>query len=260
MRRHDLTRRALLFGGAGYAGHVGLGALTGCGGTTGGKLVELRTFIRGAEADLAGFTNAHGWTVSLFEAKLARGRLEYYTGDASLASRVADALIPSAHAHPGHYQEGEILGEVLGVGVVDIVDGADELPHGRGVSGTLGSARLMFEPNALGGWGIEVVGEAERDGEVRRFIARAATADLLSHHNEPEVWGCPFEGDTELAADGEVTLTVRPSVWFEDVRFELHASASDGSPARFDPLLEPFAAFVAGVRDHRAYVFTYAPS
>lgn len=97
-------------------------------------------------------------------------------------------------------------------------------------------------------------------GEVRPFVARAATSDLLRHHNTPEVWGCPFEGDTELTTDGDVTLTVLPSAWFDDVRFELHASRSDGSPARFDPLLEPFASFVAGVRDHRAYVFTYAPS
>lgn len=43
MRRHHPTRRALLCGGLGHAAHVAVGAAAGCGGTTGGKLVALRT-------------------------------------------------------------------------------------------------------------------------------------------------------------------------------------------------------------------------
>ena len=256
----SLTRRGVLLGGAAYLGHLGLGALAGCDATTGGRIVNLRTQVQVHEATLDGFTNRHGWRVELVAAQLARGRLEFYTGDAPVTALVTEALVGSAHAHPGHYAEGEILGEVLGAGVIDLLAGVSELPSGRGVSGRLGSAHLTFEPTAMNGNAVVVEGVATRDGDMRPFIARAAHADVTSHHDAPEVWGCPFEGDLELENDGVITLTVRPEIWLDDVRFEMHGVREDGQPLALDPLLEPHDAFIEGVRDHEAYVFAYEAS
>ncbi len=263
MQRPHLTRRAILLGTTAYAGQLGLGALTACAGATGGKLVALQTVVRGAEPAMGGFTNRHGWAIELFAAKLARGRIEYYAAEPTegAAARLADTLLRSAHAHPGHLDaEGALLGEVTGADVIDLVEGARVLTPGRGLAGRLGSAHLGFEAEAMGGWAVEVAGEARRDGDVRGFIARAAPEVLLSHLNAPEIWGCPFEGNTELTEDGVVTLTVRPERWLADVPFELHGASHERALSPLDPLMEPFRAFVDGVRDHDAYVFRYETS
>jgi hypothetical protein len=119
----------------------------------------------------------------------------------------------------------------------------------------------------MDGTAVRVEGVARRStamGEdLRPFIAVAFAGDMLSQHDAPEVWGCPFEGDTAVFDDGMVTLTVWPSLWFDDVRFELHEVSTAVDDERiampFDPLLEPHAAFIAGVRGHDSYVFSYAP-
>jgi hypothetical protein len=70
-----------------------------------------------------------GYEVTLSEARLVIDDVEFAiageTHAASLWKRSMDWLIPAAHAHPGHYQGGDITGELLGHFVLDLLGNED---------------------------------------------------------------------------------------------------------------------------------------
>ncbi|MFV8752427.1 hypothetical protein ACNOYE_17920 [Nannocystaceae bacterium ST9] len=84
---------------------------------------------------LAISTTDLGWTIEFEQARLAIGDLEFTTAGEVHEARTAEAgrwllglVLPSAHAHPGHYQGGEIIGELPGAFVLDLIAGdGDEL-------------------------------------------------------------------------------------------------------------------------------------
>ncbi len=133
--------------------------------TTSGKRVVLRTRIELSSPSAVSFENGLGWHVTLERALIATGKLGYFDGVPPLAQRgPAPSLggqplrpvlgelfgLGLAWAHPGHYQAGNALGEMLEPWSIDLLDGESELGDGDGVTGTYRSARFSFGSPARG--------------------------------------------------------------------------------------------------------------
>jgi hypothetical protein len=91
-----------------------------------------------------------GYQVELSEARMVIDGLQFtIAGEAhatSLWKRVSDFIIPNANAHPGHYQGGEVTGELRGRYVVDWLPGEDtKLGSATLIVGGYHSANFTFE-------------------------------------------------------------------------------------------------------------------
>jgi hypothetical protein len=259
---------ALLGATLAWGGPLWLALLTACGDgaeTTSGRRVTLRTQIA---ADNLTFTNAYGYEVTLERALISIGPLRFLEGApvATTNDRFLDALgVRVARAHPGHYEEGGTIGEMLETTSVDLAAGPADLPLAAGITGTALSARFTFGvPPAgpvageLGQHVVVVEGTAVKDGRTLPFVARAESGDVLDAAGYPEVAGCPFTNGT-IEADGVVTLTVRLSVWLDQTDFALVTPSTNGKPVVLDPTQTPHKAFVRGLMKAEAYAFSYAP-
>lgn len=105
--------------------------LAGCGPSEAPR-VELSVLVDGSglSVDATDRVTDLGWTIELEQARLALADLRFTTSGevhmeqrpsagAQLLGLISDAWMPSAHAHPGHFQGGEIIGELPGTFVVD---------------------------------------------------------------------------------------------------------------------------------------------
>src|SRR5690606_34659199 len=91
--------------------------------------------------------------------------------------------LPTAHAHPGHHQDGDVTGELRGRHVLDWIDGADAVVgHATLLAGAYKAANFTFErgtaadgledTDALLGHTAVLRGRASRDDETFDFVAR----------------------------------------------------------------------------------------
>lgn len=259
------------------AASLGAGiAAGGCGDdATGGKRVALATQAALAPGASSSFTNAYGWSITLTKAAVSVGPLYYFDGapivDARLSpERPADILerwvsIRSAHAHPGHYEQGNTKGEMLEPSSVDLLNGPFELPAGDGVSGVFRSARFSFSappagPAAalLGEHVVIVEGDAVKGELARAFVATADLSDVLDENGAPVVEGCDLS-EVNVQADETVEVEVNPAVWLDQIDFEPVAESQAGSPAPLEPGTAPHKAFVRGLKKGAAYRFRIVP-
>lgn len=248
-----------------------LGA-TGCGGeesTTGKRLTHRTRITPGAEVT-EGFTNAFGWSVTVARAHLSVGALYYFDGapvtarlEPRLLDRVSRWLIPEAHAHPGHYQPGNALGEMTEPTSVDLAGGSPVLADSTSVNGLYRSARIDFLSPPVGplagelGQSVVVVeGIAERAGVSRPFRVEAAIADVVDADGEAAVAGCVFE-EADVQEDGIVFVRILPSVWLDQIDFAEVPPDADGRPVTLEPGTIPHKAFARGLKKGTAYVFSY---
>lgn len=94
--------------------------------------VELPVVVDGSglSVDASDRVTDLGWTIELEQARLALADLRFTTSGeihmeqrpsagAQLLGVISDAWLPSAHAHPGHFQGGEVIGELPGTFVMD---------------------------------------------------------------------------------------------------------------------------------------------
>ena len=136
-------------------------ALQGCSSdgsdSTSGKRVVLHTRVTVDEAALTRFTSALGWEIELSQAAIAAGPFYYFDGVPPLvlqerptnwqyAARFLGLSL--AHAHPGHYQPGNAMGQMLESSSLDLLDGVADFPDGDGVSGSYRSARFTLGVSA----------------------------------------------------------------------------------------------------------------
>lgn len=269
-----------LFAAASLAGGAILGACAGDGGDgegggvgTTGQRVTLATAI--APAPLA-FTNDEGWSVEVRRAIVSIGALHYFSGEPLESAEEARAPTPvlerlvrglavrDAHAHPGHYVEGDARGEMLSPTTVDLAAGPVTLAAGDGITGLVRSARFTWGaapegPLAaeLGGAVVLVEGRATRQGETRFFRLRATAAELPD--GDATVDGCVFER-VEVEGDGAVTVTVDPSVWLGGADFADAPEGADGAPADVPAGMQPANAFLRGLAKGGAFRFRFDPS
>jgi hypothetical protein len=157
-----------------------------------------------------------GYDVTLSEARLVVDDLQFtIAGEAHTASlwqRLCDLMVPVAHAHPGHYQGGDVTGELPGHFILDLV-GGDATPFGVAdlIVGAYESANFTFgqatagdglsDDDPLVGHTAHLRGQATRNGVVHVFqIELDAPVDR-------QLVGAPFQV--------EVTTSTTATVGFE---------------------------------------------
>lgn len=260
-------------------GPVGLGAalfIDGCGDlndTSQARRVVLATRVTVDDGDAA-FDTAFGWTVRLEEAYVSGGALYYFDGAPPVVRAPKKRQwqlavqrwlgVKPVTAHPGHYQSGEALGEVLEPWSVDVLAGTQALPTGEGVTGTYRSAAFVFSEEARGsaakaldGHAALVRGTATRDGEEpRHFVAKAGFEEIEKTVSDAAVYGCRFH-EVNVTEDGTVTVRVKPVVWFELVDFGELEPGTEAEPSEFPADSQPRIAFTQGLAELSAYEFTY---
>ncbi len=239
--------------------------------STGGKLVVLHTRVVVDTVAESEFETALGWRVRLSEARVSAGPFYYFDGAPPLVLRrpsndwrFAQLLgIGVAHAHPGHYQAGNAMGQMLDSASIDLLGGGSDLPDGEGVSGTYRSARFTFAtPSgkgapALGGHVALAVGSADKDGETSRFFrAFADLSQIEKSAAQAHIDGCEFS-EVDVASDGTVTVTVNPKIWFDLVDFTDAEAGSASAPADLPQGSQPQLAFVLGTTQLSAYKFAF---
>lgn len=239
--------------------------------TTAGHRIALRT-----RAELAGeprFENAFGWDIELKEVTVSVGALHYFSGspiEGEEASIVPVAPRPSllgwlapasAHAHPGHYKEGDARGEMLVPTNIELALGPVDLPAGEGITGVVRSGRFTWgePPSDLDGALVVVEGTATK-GELHKvFRLRGERADVLDSSDEPEVVGCVFH-EVEMESDGVVTLRVDPRVWLDQAEFDTVPDSEDDEPVDVPEDDLAARAFVRGLKKSSAFTFSYEPT
>ena len=215
--------------------------LAACGGDTGRGRTHFDFEVSGAPG--ASFTTSAGYEVALSEARLSLARVEFFEGEPLFSARTLERLVVSvAHAHPGHYQEGEALADVLTPAVVDLLAAPHAL-EGDGVTGDYRSARIALSPDpALGGSAV-VTGTARRDGAEFPFSGRLRLDEAVT--------GVAV-GHAVSTAEGRFSLKVHLETWLDRVEFD-----EVGPSAELEPDTQPHNAWLRGVRNTSAYRFEF---
>lgn len=184
--------------------------------------VELPVIVDGS--GLAPTTTDLGYEVELSEARMVFEDLVFTVrGEAhrvSLTERLLAWIVPNAWAHPGHYEAGEVAGELRGRFVVDWTEGAGQmlgvaiLLEGRYQSANLTFARGnvidgLDADDSLLGHTAELAGVARRDGVEIAFRA------LIASPPGRELIGVPFDFDVSADTEGELGLALMPTDPFE---------------------------------------------
>jgi hypothetical protein len=262
-----LKRRALLISVSAallLAAELAVGlAASGCSEApdTGGRRVTLATRVELEAEARAPFTSGFGWQITLEQAFVSIGELRYFEGDPVTAWRWL--AIGRALAHPGHYQQGGVIGEMLEPTSVDLFATPTALSAGQGVTGVARSARFAFHAppvvpaaTALCRAVARVVGTATQGALSRPFAISASAADVADASGRPEVQGSVFTGG-EIDADGTVVVVIRPTLWLDQIDFSSVPESSDGAPVELLPGEIAHNAFVRGLEKAAAYDFSF---
>jgi hypothetical protein len=257
-------------------------------GTT-GRIITLKTQLNIQDDLTQSKTNALGWSITISKAYLSVGALYYFTGDPVLSqclqakstrqsalAWIGDMLVKPAYAHPGHYIEGAAMGQMVGATTIDLLGSSVALPDGNGVTGMTNSAEFTWQaPPAgdlapsLNGHVILSQGTATKGTVTIPFIAKADATEVVDGDNKVEVAGCSFgavpgQVGVDMDGDGTVTLTLVPSVWFDEVDFSYVAPGAVGAPTPdANGVVDiagtlAWAGFVRGVKKGTAYLFSYS--
>lgn len=258
---------------AGLCLAVGLQACSSDSESTTGKRVVLRTRVQINDIGKARFTTAVGWNVTLAKAAVSAGPFYYFDGTPPLVlgerhdcwHYAAQVLgLGTAHAHPGHYEAGNAMGEMRESSSLDMFGGVAEFPDGEGVTGSYRSARFTFsEPSGpaktqLDGHVAVAVGVAEKEGEQPRYFRAFADLSTIEYsvaHGQIE--GCELT-EVDVEGDGTITVSINPKIWFDLVDFTDAEQASEDEPADLPEGSQPQIAFVLGVTQLSAYKFSYS--
>ncbi len=252
------------------AGSAFLAACVGTdedGDSTTGKRVTLAT--RAELRSGASFTNALGWAFTLTKVQISSGALYYFDGEplesvarAPSPSPASSFFLGVAHAHPGHYKEGNAKGEMLEAASYDLVEGPATLGTGEGVSGVFRSARFTYQSPAAGalasqmGSAVAIVeGSAAKDGVTKTFRLVALLEDVLDAEGEPVLEGCVFD-EVDVEADGTVVVKIDPAVWLDQA--ELGGLPDGAAPAEVPRGDVVHLAFARGLKKSTACHFSFA--
>lgn len=212
-----------------------VGATASCDPGTGGAIVDIAIEVSG-DVGSRSFETATGWTVTLSAARAAVGPVYLFENGAVFARLVPvhddrpwplRALVPVAHAHPGHshYHGGLAKGEWLGQSVVDALDSSASVRvEGPGTGGWARSASVHLEPpradlpdrELLEEHHLYAEGVAKKGDMVVPFRGGLS---LAAEGDQRIVQGLPLEADL---ADGTViTVVLHAEAWFQEANFEV---------------------------------------
>lgn len=266
-KKPRISRRSLLVAAGAFTFESArLGAavvLTACGEpSTGGGRVRLTTRARSDISDNPVVETSLNWRIEVTHGQLSLDYLYYVSGPpAGLARQSHGPLsIPSAHAHPGHYDSGDVLGELQGPVTFDLLAGETTLGEGGGVTGRARSGIVTL--GSLGGDADElavVIEGVASQGEIvvpfRAEVARSAIDNPTSHL--PEIDGCPLDAG-EIESDGTVLLEVQVAVWLDRIDFG-EVGVPESGLAVLEPDTPPHNAFRRGLAKATGYHFGFSP-
>jgi hypothetical protein len=244
-------------------------------GRTTGKRITLHTAVQGDVAVAEPFTTGTHWNVTLSSAALSIGGLYYFDGAPAfvkleprrrpLLERLQRLVIGVAYAHPQHYVAGTALGQMTITSSADLFAGTSELPDGEGVTGTYRSARLLFpatnegpRADGLAGHVATAEGVASKGDKVVYFRAVADLESIERTSPAGEIDGSEFD-EVGVEADGTITLTVKPSTWFNLVDFTEVEPGTEDEPTELVVGEKAATGFALGVAQLSAYHYSYAP-
>lgn len=174
---------------------------------------SVRVNVQAAGGPIAIVETDLGYRVTLTEARVALGDITFTIAgeihSASTSSRILDWLVPAAYAHPGHYQGGEVTGELRGKLIVDFLAEAPT-PIGvatmlvgayTGSNVTLGHADTLEDGDTLQNKTALLAGRAERNGVTHEFEA------VIDSPVGRQVTGVPCS--VTVAEGAAMTLTLR---------------------------------------------------
>jgi hypothetical protein len=165
-----------------------------------------------------------GYDIELTEARLIIENIVFtIAGEAHARSswrRVSDFLVPTAHAHEGHFQGGDVTGELRGRFVLDFLPGADrELGTATLLVGSYKSAEFTF---AIAGSDDEVDagdplfgrtallrGLATKDEQSIEFVA------AIESPEGRELIGARFEFEAKVSSLEELCFRLNTTDPFE---------------------------------------------
>lgn len=233
-------------------------------GTTGSR-ITLHTTASSPTARTQ-LTTSFGWNVELTKAAVAASGFYYFDGPPptaffqrkpSLRDRFQGLFIGTAHAHPGHYQAGNALGQAQFAAPTTLdlfASPVATLSDAAALTGTYRSARVILGTGA-DGHVATVEGKAvKKDGSSTQpifFRLVADTADVAVSVQNGAVDGCVLD-EAVVTAEGSVNIEVKPTVWLNLVDFSKIAPGTATAPTETKD-----AGFSQGVTQLSAYRFTY---
>ena len=206
-------------------------SLGGCGNATEATRVTLPVIVDGRGSSEV--TTNLGYQIELTEARIAlRDILFTIAGEVDTTSafqRLSDALIPMAYAHPGHFQGGDVTGELRGRFAADWI-GQDRRQFGMAtlIAGTYTAANFTFDRGSV------EAGLAQNDpllGHTARLTGRAVRGNVqvdfaivVDSPDGRELVGAPFEatvseGAGELALRFELLDSIEGDTLFDGIDF-----------------------------------------
>jgi len=221
-------------------------------------------------------TSSEGYEITLTEARMVLSNFQFTTaGELHAKSPFQEGwslLVPSARAHPGHYQGGEAVGQLDGRFVVDLLQ---RVPLGDGefIASKYEAANFTFDlvteedlskKDALVGHTALVRGTATKDDLTIQFTA------LLDAPENRQLVGAPFPFEITKETDSTVGfqfLLVDPfegDTFFDGVDFESIDEDEDGqveidSSAPEGPAQDAYVILRRTLMTHDHYEFTFEP-
>jgi hypothetical protein len=230
-------------------------ALAGCGDQSKHVSFPLELAGRGG----AGLKTDHGWTVTLDTARVHLGPVYFFSGE-PLFSRRPRERWPSrllrvalgvglAHAHPGHYQEGQAMAELLTTHTVDLLASTPKaLGQANGITGSYRSAQVNITSSAgNSGFAAVLEGTAAKD---TRSVSFAASLKL-----DLQVRGIAFGAEVGQVP-GRTRLEVDLARWVERVDFAKLAGGA--GVVQVAPGTQADNALRRGIENTSAYTFTWS--
>jgi hypothetical protein len=214
-------------------------ALSGCSEAEAAKRVDLQVVADGR--GLEPITTDLGYEVELSSAVMVAEDLQFTTAGeahASLWRRISDTLIRVARAHPGHYQGGEVTGELQGHFVLRFIPGeTHEVGTATLLVGQYSAVKLTLahatsddvaEDEPLLDHSARLVGSASRDDSTVEFEITLSSPDAR------QLVGIPFTEEITEATPGPLVvrlLTLDPlekDTLFDGVDFAVLDADADG--------------------------------
>jgi hypothetical protein len=258
-----------------------LGACSNASNKTTGSIVVLHTSVSADQEIKSTFLTSFGWNVKLTEAKVALAALYYFDGPPAFVKNELPSPTPTdrveqllgisvAYAHPGHYQAGQAMGQMITPSSYDLfASDPVALADGNGVTGTYRSGRFVFPPMPSGPWadqldghiavveGTATMASDAAAGPPIHFRMTADYSDITRSASLGEIDGCDFT-ETNVDGNGTVHLVIHPSIWFNLVDFSSLDAGSDAAPTEADAGTQPYVAFALGLAQLSAYSFSFS--
>ncbi|MCB9638207.1 MAG: hypothetical protein H6728_00635 [Myxococcales bacterium] len=178
------------------------------------------------------FVAASGWKIDLEQAQVSFQAFRLYEGTPAYSLRtlprwglrhLADSLVGTAWAHPGHFEGGSVKAEWIAAKPLDLLGTGDqEVGKMDAFTGDYGAAEFTFEATDL----ATLRGTASKDGVEVKFACEIAL-------EKRSLSGLAFE---HAISSGEkpVTFSVQLAHWFELTDFSAF-SQDEKVPSRKRP-------------------------